>query len=131
MAGALLRFFSYLYHLVFGLFLVLLSLVILLSGKVTLNLETLLWKTKSLPICILGTAVIGLVSLVLAWMGRLKWVFLLYTLTVLGILFRGFFLTPFELGPTGFWWAIGLTLGALLAVCGAWSQWRRKDRNRR
>jgi hypothetical protein len=129
--GALLRIYSYLYHLALALLLLGIGVVAVASHSHTLNLGLLPWTGRALIHWLLGAGVCGLLSLLLAVTGKLRFLFLLYSLAVFGIVFRGYFLTgyPFS-GKDEFRMAIWMTAGALLAVCGAWSRFRWKARKR-
>src|SRR5579859_1527714 len=78
--GALFRIYSYLYHLILALFLFGIATVAIVShlqahpseGKGSLTLGMLPWKGHTLVHWILGAAVFGLVSIVLAWRGKLR-----------------------------------------------------------
>lgn len=132
MTGALFRICSYLYHAALSLLLLAISLVAILSRSHTLKLDMLPWKGKALTYWLLGAALSGVVSILFAWRGKLRFLFLLYAVAVLGLMFRGYFLGGYTFsGKDEFHFAIGLTGGALLAVFGAWSQFRRKPRKRR
>ncbi|MBI1787713.1 MAG: hypothetical protein HYR60_09215 [Acidobacteria bacterium] len=125
MPGALLRFLSYLYHLILALFLGGLSVVALVSG-LPLRLEMLPWSGKSAAWWVLGLGLAGLASLVLALRDVLRFPFLLYALAVLVLMVRGYFLTGYLFsGKDEFHFALELTGGALVAVLGGWSQLRR------
>jgi hypothetical protein len=120
------RVFSYLFHGLLTLFLLALSAVALTSGQ-TLQLGMLPWQGKDLAYWLLGGALVGLLSMILA-IGR-KWraLFFLWSLGVLAIMIRGFFLSHYHFaGPPAFHRALYLTAGALLAVFGAWFQLRRQ-----
>jgi len=126
--GALARIYSYLYHLTLSLLLLGISLVAIQSHSHTLNLGMLPWKGSALTYWLLSAALMGLLSILLAWIGKLRFMFLLYALAVFGMMFRGYFLTGYTFGgKDGFRIALGMTAGALLAICGAWSQFRKKD----
>jgi hypothetical protein len=125
--GALLRIYSYLYHLGLSLFLLGLSLVALGSNSHTLNLGMLPWKGSALTYFLLASGAGGLLSLVLAWFGKLRFLFLIHAVVAFGMMFRGYFMTGYTFaGKDEFRMAIWLTVGALLAIPGAWSQFRRK-----
>ena len=132
MIGALLRIYSYLYHFVVALFLLGLALVAILSNSHTLNLGMLPWKGSALT-CWLGSAgLLGLLSVLLALGGKLRFLFLLYALAVFGMMFRGYFVSGYTFsGKDEFRMAIWLTVGALVAIFGAWSQFRKKRRKRK
>src|SRR5216683_105721 len=130
--GVLARVYSYLYHVILALLLLGISMVAILSHSNTLNLGMLPWKGRELTYWLLGAALFGLLSILLAWVGKLRFVFLLYALAVFGMMFRGYFLTGYSFGgKDGFRLALGMTGGALLAICGAWSQFRKKTGRRK
>ena len=129
MIGALLRFYSYLYHFLLALFLLGLSLVAVVSNSHTLNLGMLPWKGSALTWWLFGTGLLGALSILLALAGKLRFLFLLYALAVLGMMLRGYFAGAYSFsGKDEFRLAVWLTAGALVAIFGAWSQLRKKRR---
>jgi hypothetical protein len=127
--GALLRFYSYLYHLLLALFLLGLALVAIFSSSHTLNLGMLPWKGSELTCWLSCAGLLGVLSILLALAGKLRFLFLLYTLAVFGMMFRGYFAGAYAFsGKDEFRMAIWLTAGALVAIFGAWSQFRKKRR---
>lgn len=127
MIGALLRIYSYLYHLVLALFLLGLSLVAMASSSHTLNLGMLPWKGATLTYWLFGAGVLGVLLVLLALMGKLRFLFLPYALAVFGMMLRGYFVSGYSFrGKDEFRMAIWLTAGALVAIFGAWSAARRK-----
>ena len=132
MIGALLRIYSYLYHIALALLLLGVSLVAILSKSHTLQLGMLPWKGQQLTWWLAGAALCGFLSILLAWMGKLRFLFLLYALGVFGMMLRGYFLAGYTFsGKDEFRTAIWMTAGALLAIFGAWSQFRKKSRRKR
>jgi hypothetical protein len=138
--GVLFRIYSYLYHLILALFLLGIATVAIVShlqahpheGGGSLTLAMLPWKGHALVHWILGAGLFGLLSIMLAWMGKLRFLFLLYSLAVFGMMFRGYFLGGYVFGGKDeFRMAIWLTVGALVAIVGAWSQFRRSTVKRR
>jgi hypothetical protein len=138
--GVLFRIYSYLYHLILALFLVGIATVAIVShlqahpheGGGNLTLGMLPWKGHTLVHWILGAGLFGLLSIMLAWIGKLRFLFLLYSLAVFGMMFRGYFLGGYVFGGKDeFRMAIWLTVGALVAIIGAWSQFRRSPAKRR
>lgn len=118
--GLLLRIFSYLYHTALALLLVGLALVALGSRSHTLQLGMLPWKGRELTCWLVGLGVAGLVSIWLALLGRLRFLFLLYALGTFGLMVRGYFLRAYVFhGKEEFRLAAGLTGGAFLGVLGA------------
>jgi hypothetical protein len=138
--GLLFRIYSYLYHLILALFLLGIAVVAIVShlqahphegGGTNLNLGMLPWKGHTLVHWLLGAALFGLLSIILAWLGKLRFLFLLYSLAVFGMMFRGYFLEGYVFsGKDEFRMAIWLTVGALVAIVGAWSQFRRSAAKR-
>ena len=128
--GALFRIYSYLYHLLLALFL--LGIAVVSMESHTLHLDMLPWKGRTLIYWLLGVSLFGLLSIVLAWMNRLRFLFLLYSLAVFGMMVRGYFLGGYAFsGKDEFRFAICLTVGAFFALIGAWSQFRKKAGKRR
>ena len=128
--GAFFRIYSYLYHLLLAL--LLLGIAVVSMDSHTLHLDMLPWKGRTLIYWLLGASLFGLLSIVLAWMSKLRFLFLLYSLAVFGMMARGYFLGGYAFsGKDEFRFAIGLTAGALLAIVGAWSQFRKKAGARR
>lgn len=128
--GALIRTYSYLYHLILALFL--LGIAVVAMNSHTLNLGMLPWKGRTLIFWLLGVSVFGLLSILLAWMGRPRFLFLLYSVAVFGMMVRGYFLGGYTFsGKPEFRFAIYLTVGAFIAIIGAWSQFRKKASKRR
>jgi len=127
--GALLRTFSYVYELILALFL--LGIAVLGMQSHNLNLGMLPWKGHALIHWLLGGAILGLLSILLAWLGKARFLFVAYSLAVFGLMVRGYFLGAYVFsGKEEFRTAILLTIGALLAMLGAWSVFRKKPRKR-
>jgi hypothetical protein len=123
---ALVRLFSYLFHGLLTLFLLAISVLALSSGQ-PLQLEMLPWQGRTLTWWLLGAALAGLASVVLAICWKWRPLFLLWSLTVLAMLVRGFFFSHYWFaGPPEFRGALYLTAGALLAALGACFQVRRE-----
>jgi hypothetical protein len=123
---ALMRVFSYLFHGLLTLFLLGISVVALSSGQ-PLQLEMLPWQGRTLTWWLLGSALLGLLSVILAICRRWRLLFFLWSLAVLVVMARGFFFSRYYFAdPPEFHWALYLTAGALIAAFGAWFQLRRK-----
>jgi len=130
--GALVRCYSYLYHLALAMFLLGLSLVATFSHSHTLNLGMLPWKGVRLTCWLFGASLLGMLSILLALTGKLRFAFLLYALAVFGMMFRGYFVSGYSFrGKDEFRMAMWLTAGALVAIFGAWSQFRKKRGTRK
>lgn len=122
---AVVRIFSYLFHGLLILFLLALAVIALSSGQV-LHLDMLPWHGQSLTYWLLGAALAGLLSLILAIRRTWRLLFLLWSLAVLIVMVRGFFLGPYSFaGRPEFYRALYLSAGAFIAVIGAWFQLQR------
>lgn len=123
------RIFSYAYHGLLALFLLAISSLALLSGTHTIHLDFLPWQGASLTYWLFFSALFGLISLFLAVRGILRGLFFLWSLAILVILVKGLFLSPHFFEPGELKTAALLTLGALVALFGAWFRLRQtKDR---
>src|SRR5262245_41696089 len=101
-------------------------------GSHTLNLGMLPWKGTTLSHWLFGAGFLGWLALLLAWIGKLRFLFLLYATAMFGMMARGYFLSAYSFsGKDEFQFAIWMTVGALVAIFGAWSQFRKKARRRR
>jgi hypothetical protein len=124
------RIYSYLFHALLGLFMLGISVIALLSGT-SLHLEMLPWSGNAGTYALLGGALFGLLSLLLALQGTARILFFLWSLAVFAVMLKGFFLSPYRFAdPAGFKTAALLTLGALLAILGAWFQLSRSTGKR-
>jgi hypothetical protein len=116
------RVFSYLFHGLLTLFLLAISAVAVSSGQ-TLHLGMLPWHGESLGYWLLVSALAGLVSLILAIVKKWRLLFVLWSIGVLAVMVKGYFLGPYTFaGKPEFHDALYLSLGALIAVFGAWFQ---------
>ena len=132
MIGALLRIYSYLYHTALALLLLGISLVAIASRSHSLQLGMLPWKGRDLTYCLLGVALAGLLSVLLALLGKLRFLFLLFAIAIFVMMVRGYFLGGYAFsGKDEFRFAVLLTTGAFFAIFGAWSQLRKKSRSKR
>jgi hypothetical protein len=128
---ALLRLFSYVFEGLLALFLLGISLLSMATGA-DLNLGFLPWKGMALSYWLLGLALFGLMTLLMALAGRLRGLFFLWSLAVFVLLVRGFFLSfqPFA-RPLTLKMAMWLTIGTLIGAIGAWPWARRREPGRR
>ncbi len=120
----LVRLFSYVFHGVLALFLIALTSLTLLGGEHNLQLQMLPWTGQALTWWLLGLSLVGLVTLFLALKGILRVLFLAWSAAVLFFIVRGYYLSPYLFGPGEFWKVNYLTLGAVIALVGAWFQLR-------
>ena len=123
MARVLVRVFSYLYHLVLGLFLLGVGGLALFSGNLTLRLEMLPWEEPALSYLAFFGALAGLMSLALAVKGKTGLLFRLWALVIFVLMAYGYFFTRYGFHSSGhFLNTVLLTLGALVAVLGSWTK---------
>ncbi len=127
--AALLRFFSYLFHLMLSGFLLGISSLALLGGQHNLQLGMLPWTGEDLTWWLFGLSLFGLLSLILAVLGKLRILFVVWTAVALVLIVRGYFLGPYTFdGQEEFKFAALLAGGALLAFFGSLTQFRRAKR---
>ena len=130
--GAVLRFYSYLYHFVLSLFLFLVSVVVLIGGKHDLQLPILPWTGAPLTYWVFWLSVAGLLLTVLAATGVLRFPFPIWCLFVVVMMIRGFFLSPMYYGNARtLQGAVWLTVGALGAFLSSLMLYKKQDRRRR
>ena len=124
MLGLILRAFSYLFQFIASLALVGPALVALSSGH-KMRVDLLPWTGTALTYWMLGLGLLGFVSIFLAVKGTFRWLFFLWTLVVLVLLVRGFFLSPYTFGgKSEFQWALLLVASAILSVLGGYRVFR-------
>jgi hypothetical protein len=117
---ALLRAFSYVFGGLLALFVLAASLMSLRSGG-ELNLGFLPWSGRPLAYWLLGLALLGLVTVVLAMRGTSRTLFFLWSLGVFVLLFKGLFLSLYRFtgGAVSFKTGAILTVGTLLGTLGS------------
>ena len=130
--ATLLQIFSYLFHFGLSLFVGGIAVVGWLSGSGTFDLDMVpWWSGQTLVKWMLAAAAVGLVSVILAVVGKLRSLFALWTLVVLGVIVYGFFLSNYSYeGMDHFKSALWMTGAALAAFVGGVSQARTKTRRR-
>ncbi len=113
--GAVLRLYSYLYHLALSFFLFAISVVTLIGGKNNLQLPMLPWEGASLTHWLFGLGLIGLLVTLLALTGIFRYAFPFWCLFVVMVMARGFFMSSFYYsgGADQFRGAVWLFVGAL------------------
>ena len=125
MLGFILRSFSYLFQFILSLALIGPAIVAWSSGR-TMQMDLLPWKGTALTYWMLCLGLLGLISIVLAIKGSIRWLFFVWTLVVLVLLVRGFFFSPYTFdGKPGFQWALLVLAAAVLSVLGAYRAFRR------
>jgi len=125
----LLRLFSYLYHGVLALFLLLVSGVALASGAGSLHLDMLPWSGATLAWVLLAASLFGLAALILALTQSATAPFFLWSVVVAVMLLKGYVFSSFRFAAgVGVHTAIHLMVGSWLALLGAWFALRSKRR---
>jgi hypothetical protein len=129
MLAALLRVYSYLYHLVLALFLLGIGGIVLASGNHNLRMEMLPWEGEQLTQYLFWGGLIGLASVVLAVTGVFRYLFPLWTLVVLVMMVWGYVFGPYSFAGTDpFYRTLALIFGALLAFFGSLTVFRARKR---
>jgi hypothetical protein len=117
----LLRVYAYLFHLVLGLLLAGIATVALSSGH-SLTLGMLPWQGERLTSATLMFGLLGIVCVVFAVTGFVRWLFPLWALVAWFLMLRGYFLSSYTLSGAGeFRFAVWLTIGAFVAFVGSLS----------
>lgn len=126
----LLRIFSYIFGGLLALFLLAISALALANGTPP-NFAFLPWSGVALTYWLLGLALFGLLTLLLAMGGKVRALFFLWSVIVFVVLFKGLFVSFYSFsGPVSFQTAVRLTVGALLAALGSFP-WSRGPGRRR
>ena len=111
----MLRLYSYLYHTVLALFLLALSSVALISSN-QLKLPMLPWSGPDLNYWLLWGSLLGILSVILAVTGIFRYLFPVWCLVVLGLMVRGYILTPYPFASKdAFYSSLWIIAGAFLA----------------
>jgi len=129
---ALLRIFSYLFGGALALFAFAIAALSLRSGG-ELNLGFLPWTGKPISYWLIGLALAGLITLLLAMSGTMRVLFFLWTLGIFVLVFKGMFLSLYRFtgGAVSFQAGVWLTVGLLLATIGSFPWPRKPERVRR
>ena len=123
------RLFSYLYHLVLGVFLLAISSLAMFSGAHNLKLDVVPWTGKSLTQRLFYGSLAGLFSLVLAASGKFRYLFPVWALMVLVMMVRGFFGSGYTFQDyPHFRQALWLCAGGVIALIGSLMPAGRKGR---
>jgi len=119
----LLRVFCYLFHTILSLAMLALGVLAVQSNVTDMKLETLPWQGLQLNHWLVGLGIAGLLSVLLALTGWLRFLLPLWSIYVLGMLVKGVFLSPavsFD-GPHDFHNWLWLIAGAVLALIGSFT----------
>jgi hypothetical protein len=113
------RIFSLAFHVLLGFVMFAVGLVSLASGQHSLKIGFLPWSGATLTYCLLASGALAILLAALAYWRILPVLFAVWSLVVVAMLIRGFFLSPYYLGAAGFRTAIWFTLAALVAFVGS------------
>jgi hypothetical protein len=127
----IMRYFSLLFHLLLVLFLVAVSGLALASGTPSLNLKMLPWTGTTLSYVLFFGALAGLLIVLLAIRGTLRVLFLLWSLLVAVLLVKGYIFSGYKFHTGEFKTVAYLIVASLIAVLGAWFQFRHTARPRK
>jgi hypothetical protein len=117
---ALMRFLSYLYHGLLCLILLVISALAMAAGTQSLNLQMLPASIAgSVPI-LFCCALFGLITVLLAMKGLVRPLFFLWSLVVLIVLVKGYFLSSYHFAPGSVNTALYLIGGSFIALIGSW-----------
>lgn len=125
MVQAILRFYSYVFQTLISLVCLALGLVATLSDNATFQVDLLPWTGQELRYSLLILGAFGLLSTFLAFRGKLKFLFVMWTLGATYLLARGIFASAHQFdGESDFKWALFLLSGVVATVLGAWSRFK-------
>jgi hypothetical protein len=124
----ILRYWSYLFAGLFGLFVAGIAAVLLISGSMNFRFSQLpFWQGKAALYSMLAIGLLGILGALLGLLKGMRPILLVWTLAVFALLVYGYFISPkhyFALGRAEAQNAAYLALGALLAFIGALMQYR-------
>ena len=119
----LIRFFSYIFHGVLALFLLVSSALVLGDGPLSLHLEAVpWWSGDTLAYIILAAGLVGLAAVALAVAGKLRIVFFIWSLAVLCVVIKGYVFSGYRFGEGQGLTVFSVILFSLIALAGAWFQ---------
>jgi hypothetical protein len=114
------RFFSYLYHGLLALLLILISGLALFNDPGTLRLGMLPWTGAALTYWVFFGSLAGLITVILAIRGTLPALFFIWSLLVAAMLLKVYVFSAYhfdrgEVATAGY-----LIAGSFIALAGAW-----------
>lgn len=125
----LLRVFAYIYHLCLSVFLLAIGTFAGMSGAHEVNLGMLPWAGSTLVRALIVLGLAGLLCTIPAMTGALRWLFPLWTLVVLGLMVRGFYLSSYSFADNvEFQFSLWLTAGAFIAFLASLSLLTKKSK---
>jgi hypothetical protein len=129
---ALMRAYAYIYHFLLAAALTGIATVAYLSGVHNINTGGMMSLTGlQLTQCLLGIGLMGIVAVLLAVFGILRFLFPIYAAGAAFTLFRWFFASGYRFGSMeAFQWGIALFVGALGALLCSLLELKAGDRKR-
>jgi hypothetical protein len=128
---ALLRLFSYLFHALLALFLVAVSGLALASGSPSVTFHMLPWTGSTLLYVLFFGALAGLVTLALAMLGKVRFLFFVWCLAVAVILTKSYIFSGYRFVPGEARKSLYLILASWISLFGGWFQMRAVPRKMR
>lgn len=128
---AIMRYFSYLFHIVLAVVLLVLAGVAASTGTGSLRLGMLPWTGDTLNYVLIAGSLVGLAIVLLAMKGVLRILFLIWAFLIFVLLVKGYIFSRYTFAPNEFRFALYLILGSLLALFGAWFQLRTSARSKK
>ena len=126
------RWISYLFHFALVLLLLGISGTAFISGGSNLHLGMLPWTDGTLVRVVFFGALAGLIVVLLAMAGKLRFLFALWSIGILVLIVRGYFLGGYRFaGPAEFRFALYLLAGSLLSLLGSLQIGSSKSRRHR
>jgi len=117
---ALLRFLSYLFHGLLCLLVLAMTALAMAGGAATLNLGMIAWTGATTTYILFLCALFGLLTVFLAVRGVMRPLFFLWSLVVVIVLVKGYFLSSYHFEPGGIKTALYLIGASLIALLGSW-----------
>jgi len=128
----LIRYFSYLFHVLLALFLLAISGLALATGAQSLHLGMLPWTGSTLTYVVFFGSLFGLISVVLAIRGTWRVLFFLWSLAVVVLMVKGYVFTGYHFSTGEAPKAGYLMLASVIALVGAWwAMWAKAERRAR
>jgi uncharacterized membrane protein len=126
-----LSFFSYVFHGLLCLILIVLSFVAMIAGAQTLQLGMLPWTGSTLLYALFFGALAGMATVLLAIKGTWRPLFFVWSLVVVLLLVKGYVFSGYHFSPGEYRTAGFLMVGSAIAVVGAWVRMGRTTGARR
>ncbi len=120
----LMRYFSYLFHGLLALVLIAIAGMALATDPGGLQLGMLPWQGSTLAYVVLFGAIFGLISVLLAIRHTWRFLLVLWSAAVSILLIKGYIFSHYRFNPGEPSRAFGLTVASLIALAGAWFQFR-------